>query len=161
MDKAFWDDSLATIKTHPIRYAKKTIKETVKFWHVFDDHNRFVGSYAFLLPLGIFGLVLFARKRMWSELALYSLPLLCAWFLGAAVNASHRFRLPFEPALLAFVGLFFDRLFGLSGRRRVLAIAAVALFGAAVFSVSMYPSALKDFVRAVSNWLGFSNYPVY
>ncbi|MCD6327298.1 glycosyltransferase family 39 protein [bacterium] len=160
-DEAFWDDAMSTIRRHPIRYFKKSAKEAVKFWHIFDDYGRFVGSYVFLLPFAAIGLLLFLYRRRYCGTMLYLSPLLCAWILGATVNASHRFRLPFEPLMITFMGIFLDQTARSSTRTRVFFVAASAVYGGIVLFVFLYPETLRETIRAISTWLGFSNYPVY
>jgi len=160
-DSAFWRAALGTILSHPARYANKTLKETVKFWHVFDDFGHFVASYAFVLPFAFLGFLMFLAKRRWSEALLYLSPLLCGWLLGATINASHRFRLPFEPLVLTFTGVFAQRFAKSSSKARAAIVVAASIYAALVFCFFLYPEALRDIVQAIATGLGFSPYPVY
>ncbi|HUT03283.1 MAG TPA: glycosyltransferase family 39 protein [bacterium] len=161
LDKAFLSAAVRTILSHPARYAKKSFKESVKFWHVFDDSGHFIASYAFVLPFAILGFLMFLSKRRWSETLLYLSPLLCAWLLAATINASHRFRLPFEPLALTFTGVFAQRFARLSSGARTAIIVAASTYAALVFCFFLYPEALRDLVQAIATRLGFSAYPVY
>ncbi|MBN1594053.1 MAG: glycosyltransferase family 39 protein [Candidatus Coatesbacteria bacterium] len=160
-DQAFWRDAIRTILTHPFRYTKKTIKEVIKFWHVFDDNGRFVASYVFLMPFALIGLILALLKGRWSENALYLSPLLCAWLLGATINASYRFRLPFEPLVFTYVGVFCGRFSRFSSRARAVVIIGGSVYAALVFCLFLYPESLREAVQAITNKLGFTAYPVY
>jgi len=160
-DQAFWRDALRTVFTHPARYAKKTVKETFKFWHVFDDYGGFVASYAFLLPLVVVGFLMFLSRRRWSETALYVSPIVSAWVLAATINASHRFRLPIEALAFTFIGVFCERFSRSSTRVRAMIIIAVSVYAGIVFCFFLYPEALRDLVQALTARLGFSAYPVY
>ncbi len=160
-DQAFWTDALRTILAHPARYVKKTIKETIKFWHVFDDYSGFVASYALLLPFAVVGFLMFLSRRRWSETALFVLPIVCAWVLAATVNASHRFRLPIEPLAFTFIGAFCERFSRSSTRARAVIIVAGSVYAGVVFCFFLYPEALRDLVQTITARLGFSAYPVY
>jgi len=160
-DQAFWRDTIRTILAHPARYVKKTIKETIKFWHVFDDYGGFVASYAFLLPFAAVGFLMFLSRRRWSETALYVSPVVCAWLLAATINASHRFRLPIEPVAFAFIGIFYERFARFSPKVRAIIIVLASVYAGIVFCFFLYPEALRDLVHAITARLGFSAYPVY
>ena len=160
-DNAFWRDALRTILSHPARYAKQTVKETIKFWHVFDDDGGFVASYAFLLPFAVVGFLVFLARRRWSETALFVSPIICAWVLAATINASHRFRLPVEPLAFAFIGVFYDRFSRSSSKLRAVIIVSASVYAGVVFCFFLYPEALRDLVQAITVRLGFSAYPVY
>ena len=160
-DEAFWRDALRTVFAHPARYAKKTVKETIKFWHVFDDYGGFVASYAFLLPFAVVGFLLFLLRRRWSETALYVSPIICAWVLAATINASYRFRLPIEPLAFTFIGVFCERFSRSSLKARAMIIVGASVYAGLVFCFFLYPEALRDLVQAATARLGFSAYPVY
>ena len=161
-DKEFYRAALRTIANHPLRYCRKTLKETIKFWHVLDDNGSFVASYALVIPFAFIGLLICAKKHGLAQTSLFALPVICSWGLSATINASYRFRVPVEPILLAFAGLPIERTLKTSSKlRRRLILAFIAAYALLCIWCWQNPNLVRSLARSVSGWIGLPAYPTY
>ena len=113
--------SLRWIAAHPALYALRAAAGLVKFWRLWPYMRRYDHSYAaivaasvlsdgWLVPLGLFGLIIFRRRFQDAPAAWIAV--VSTWTLYGLVHAVIRYRQPLMPTIAVFAVAAALRLLG-------------------------------------------------
>ncbi|OGL50177.1 MAG: hypothetical protein A2161_11045 [Candidatus Schekmanbacteria bacterium RBG_13_48_7] len=153
-DQLFFKKAFDHIKTHKLRFIKKSIRSAIKFFHVFDEGADYQVFWGILFPFSLLGIA-FSFNNWRKYLLFYGL-IINIWIVCTIFESSVRYRVPVEPYFFIFS---IYGVFELFKKHKKLFIFILALVLCLNVPGIFYPEELRHEIRNLITSVGFDVIP--